>query len=86
VEALTRCLQINDRQPDAWFFLGLVQDSLDQPKQAANAYRKALRDSPNHPQAWLNLARSLKKANLLTESNQAFREHQKRVLSAPPSS
>ena len=86
VEALNRCLQINDRQPDAWFFLGLVQDSLDQPKQAANAYRKALRDSPNHPQAWLNLARSLKKANLLTEANQAFREHQKRVLSAPPSS
>lgn len=84
-EALTRCLQINDRQPDAWFFLGLIQDSLKQPKQAANAYRKALRDSPNHPQAWLNLARSLKKANLDTEAGQAFREHQKRVLSTPPS-
>lgn len=84
VLALERCLEINRRQPAAWYFLGLILEKQGTPLKAVDAFRQTVRFEPNHPHAWLNLARSLKLANRPSEAAKAFSEHQKRALRSAP--
>jgi tetratricopeptide (TPR) repeat protein len=79
--ALSRCVAISGDLPNAWYLLGLIHDRQRNYREAIEAYRKTVRLLPNHPEAWMNLAHSLKKHGQATEAGQAFREHQRRVLS-----
>ena len=45
--------------------------------EAAEAFKKATRLRPKHPQAWLNLAHAYRKAVRSTEAREAFITHQK---------
>jgi Flp pilus assembly protein TadD len=77
-------LNLNSRYPEAWYYQGLMFDKKGDFDAAAKAYQTTVRLRPNHPQAWMNLAHSLKKAGKTTEARQAFQEHQRRTTPRKP--
>ncbi|MBE7498324.1 MAG: tetratricopeptide repeat protein [Verrucomicrobiaceae bacterium] len=81
-QSIRRALNLNARSADAWYYQGLLSDKKGDLDTAIKAYQSTTRLKPDHKSAWMNLARTLKKAGRDTEARQAFLEHQKRTSGA----
>jgi Flp pilus assembly protein TadD len=75
--ALIKSVKIRESD-DAWFLLGLVLSKKQDYEGASEAYKQAAKVNPNHPNAWLNLADSYRKAGKENEAKIAYREHRTR--------
>ncbi len=71
-KALERAVQLVPKLAEAWFYLGLVEQDMDNPTAAAQAYRQALAARPGMYEAALNLGISLQDGGELEAAMDAY--------------
>lgn len=83
VDCLTRAVGIDDKAYPAWTNLAISNLQSGKPLQAETAYRKAIKEGPNHWNAWDGLL--LMSNYLCRERNEVFELHRAYGALFPPS-
>ena len=73
-EAYRQLCQLDRRDADAWFTLGLINGQLGFLEETAAACREAIAIRPDFPEAHFNLAKALQGLGYLQEAEHAYRE------------
>lgn len=73
-EAIQIASQLDEKEPDFWVELGLVELALSHYNEAAQAFKTALKVNPRHEEAWTNLALACRAAGHDTSAMRAAKQ------------